>query len=167
MTSASLTLTRSPSGKTCAGAGCPTTCALVTIKPSGRQMIPAPIPWRPLRICTRLRCTCATTDAISLFNCVRSSAIRGSSALADPDGQVTHLPAAHDPHRHGLPDALGAQQGHQVSEFRYRLAVEADQNVTDEEAALIRGAARLDGNQQQAHSLSQRALQLSPQPHPL
>src|SRR3972149_2910341 len=141
-TSASLTLTRSPSGAT---------CALVTIKPSGRQMIPAPIPWRPLRICTRLRCTCATTDAISLFNCVRSSAIRGSSALADPDGQVTPLPAAHDPHRHGFPDALGAELGHQVSEFRYRLAVEADQNVTDEEAALIRRAARLDGNPQQAH----------------
>src|SRR5690606_39200115 len=77
-----------------------------------------------------------------------------SDALADGHVEVAPLAAAHDLRRDLAPDAVAAEQGHQVIDVAHRLPVQSDQGVAHQQAGCRCRAFRLDVDQQQGRLLA-------------
>jgi len=151
----------------------PARWALVRIKPPGCQMVPAPPPWYPFWIWTRLRRTPATTPTNSALSSCNSSdnfaprldpsLLVPSRPLVDDEGQLLHLPAAHDAQRDGTANSIPAQQRGQIVHAGHRLVVQADDGITEEQACPLSRTPGLDRDQEQAgfvpSSLSHRGRQ--------
>src|ERR671938_80446 len=161
-----------PSHSSTVACGPRATWALVMIRPSGRQMTPDPPPGPRPRTCTverrRRSATTASSSAMSGRAPDAASSRRAAMAtllpplrtLADRDGESGHLTTADDRGGDGLAHALGVEERLHVVRVGNGLAVERDQNVSDQHAGLLGRPTGLDGDDDQPAAGGQTKLAL-------
>src|SRR5258707_1105686 len=109
-----------------------------------------PLPWpRPCSTATTLGAAAATRFSSSSENSLRRDILR---PRARSDGQLALDAGSQDARRNGARGAL-LQHGLQIADAFQALAVQTQEHVTEHEARLLGGAARLQPGHHQAQTL--------------
>src|SRR5579859_3623475 len=116
------------------------TCALVMMAPSADQMTPEPLPRAPERTRTVERRSCSAISPKPGIAMLFASA----RTFADHDVHLLRGAAADELEGDRLADGFAVELGVDVFEARDGMASESDENVAYDDAGFVRGAFRLD-----------------------
>src|SRR5713101_7759902 len=116
------------------------TWALVMMTPSADQITPEPLPRSPGSTSTVERRSFSAISPKSRMAIIFASAW----AFANDDVDFLHSAAAHEFQRERLADSFAMQLRVDIFEARDGMAGEGDENVSDDDAGFVRGALRLD-----------------------
>src|SRR5713226_7937381 len=116
------------------------TCALVTMTPSADQMTPEPLPRPPGLTRTVERRSCSAISPKPWMAMLFASA----RAFGDDDAYFLHCAATNEFQRKRLADGFAVELRVDVFEARDRMTGDGDENVSDDDAGFVRGAFRLD-----------------------
>src|SRR5580704_747613 len=120
--------------------GPPTTCALVTIRPSPPQMTPEPLPRSPASTRTVERRSCSATSPKPAM----LMSVVSARTLGHRDGQFLGRATTHDLRGQCLADVFRLQMGLQVFEARDALAGQRNENVADHHSRFVCRASGFD-----------------------